>query len=111
MRSFYGCSAYKDKGCKFSINLTICSRPISTSHVKALLSEGKTPLIQGFKSPRTGKTFDACLKLEGGRAVFDFDSPRPARGPGASSAGFGVSSRQMPPAEENPFPPAFYDGQ
>ena len=111
MRSFYGCSAYKEKGCKFSINLTICSRPISTSHVKALLSEGKTPLIQGFKSPRTGKTFDARLKLEGGRAVFDFDSPRPLRQQNTSPSGFGVSSRQMPPAEENPFPPAFYDGQ
>ncbi|MBE6620315.1 MAG: DNA topoisomerase III [Ruminococcaceae bacterium] len=111
MRSFYGCSAYKEKGCKFSINLVICSRPISKSHVEALLTQGKTPLIQGFRSPRTGKTFDACLKLENGRAVFDFERTRQAPQRSAPPSGFGVSSRPAPPMEENPFPPAFYDGQ
>ena len=110
-RNFYGCAGYKENGCKFSINLVICSHPISTEHVRALLTEGKTPVISGFRSPRTGKTFDAALKLENGRAVFDFDRPRKA--PSAPSAPYysSASSRRQPPPEENPFPPSFYDGE
>jgi hypothetical protein len=110
-RNFYGCAGYKEKGCKFSINLNICSHPISTQHVQALLTEGKTPVISGFRSPRTGKSFDAALKMENGRAVFDFDRPRPTNTNRASRNNYaGYSSRSMPPPEENPFPPAFYDG-
>ena len=70
-RSFYGCSGYKD-GCKFSVNISICSRVISISMLNELIENGQTPLISGFVSPRTGKSFDASLKLENGRAVFDF---------------------------------------
>ena len=33
---------------------------------------GKTAKIQGFVSPRTGKQFDAALRLEGTQAKFDF---------------------------------------
>jgi hypothetical protein len=89
----------------------ICSHPISTDHVRALLTEGKTPVISGFRSPRTGKNFDAALKLENGRAVFDFDRPRKV--PSAPSAPYfsSASSRRQPPPEENPFPPSFYDGE
>ena len=110
-RNFYGCAGYKEKGCRFSINLSICSHPISTQHVQALLTEGKTPVISGFRSPRTGKAFDAALKLENGKAVFDFDRPRPANTNTAPRDRYvGYSSKNLPPPEENPFPPAFYDG-
>ncbi len=110
-RNFYGCSGYKEKGCKFSVNLTICGRAISTSHMQSLLNEGKTPLIEGFRSPRTGKLFDTALKLQDGRAVFDFDSPRPPRKSG-STPSYATSARNAPPPpEENPFPPAFFDGE
>ncbi len=67
----YGCSGYKD-GCKFSVNGIICSRVISLQNMQKLLSDGETYKIQGFVSPRTGKAFDAKLKLQDGRAVFDF---------------------------------------
>ena len=110
MRSFYGCAGYKEKGCKFSVNLVICGRSISKEHVKALLDEGKTSVIEGFRSPRTGKTFDAALKMENGRVVFDFDRDRPRTvQPSTTSAPVG-SYRNAPPPDENPFPPAFYDG-
>ena len=108
-RNFYGCTGYKDKGCKFSINLVICSHPISTLHVRSLLKDGKTPLISGFKSPRTGKTFDAALKLQDGRAVFDFEQSKYSKS--SSPTGITGSYRRQPPPEENPFPPVFYDGQ
>ena len=72
----YGCANYRE-GCKFTINAVICGRIISLSNVKLLLSEGRTSKIQGFQS-KNGKAFDAALKLENGRAVFDFDSPQPS---------------------------------
>lgn len=67
----YGCSGYKE-GCKFSVNSVICDRVISLANMKMLLETGKTAKIEGFVSKRTGKTFSASLKLENGKAVFDF---------------------------------------
>ncbi len=66
----YGCSGYKD-GCKFSVSGTICGRVISLANVRQLLSSGKTSKIEGFIS-KNGKSFSAALKMENGRAVFDF---------------------------------------
>ena len=66
----YGCRGYKE-GCKFSIHGVICSRVISIANVRKLLSEGRTAKIVGFIS-KNGKAFDAALRLENGRAVFDF---------------------------------------
>ena len=67
----YGCAAYKEKGCRFSINQSICGRVISPANVRLLLESGKTAKIQGFVG-KNGKSFDAALRLEDGRAVFDF---------------------------------------
>lgn len=67
----YGCSAYRE-GCKFSFGFNICGGVVSFENAKKLLSEGSTDVIEGFISKRTGKAFSARLKLEDGRAVFDF---------------------------------------
>ena len=40
--------------------------------MKLLLTAGKTSKIKGFVSKKTGKPFDAALRLENGKAVFDF---------------------------------------
>jgi hypothetical protein len=37
-----------------------------------MLENGRTSVIKGFVSARTGKSFDAALRLEGERCVFDF---------------------------------------
>lgn len=66
----YGCSGYAD-GCTFKVPLVICKRNISVSNVKLLLETGKTAKIEGFVSKK-GSLFDAVLKLDGGKAVFDF---------------------------------------
>ncbi len=71
-RSFYGCTGYRE-GCKFSVNTSICGRAISVANLKMLVETGRTAVIQGFVSGRTKKTFDAALKLENGKAVFDFE--------------------------------------
>ncbi len=69
----YGCRGYKN-GCKFSVNGIICGRVISLANMKMLLANGRTSKIRGFVSPRTKKSFDAALKLESGKAVFDFNN-------------------------------------
>ena len=67
----YGCKGYKD-GCKFSVGSVICNRVISFDNVKKLLENGKTEKIDGFISKKNGKSFDAFLKLENDKVVFDF---------------------------------------
>ena len=50
----------------------ICGRVISKENIRLLATTGRTAKIQGFVSPRTGRTFDAVLRLEGTQAKFDF---------------------------------------
>ncbi|MBQ7090411.1 MAG: topoisomerase C-terminal repeat-containing protein [Clostridia bacterium] len=66
----YGCLSYKE-GCKFRINGVICKRVIPISAARALLKEGKTQKLAGFTSKKN-TLFDASLKLEDGKVLFDF---------------------------------------
>lgn len=59
-----------ESGCKFFIG-KIAGLALKEDQVKQLLQSGKTDLIQGFIA-KTGMMFDASLKLEDGKAVFDF---------------------------------------
>ena len=68
----YGCSNFRN-GCKFSVSKSICQRTISISNVRMLLASGRTSKIQGFTS-KNGKSFDAYLKLDNGKVVFDFEN-------------------------------------
>lgn len=70
----YSCTGYKTNNCRFVVRNVICSRVISKDMVSKLITDGKTPKIDGFVSPKSGKTFSAALKLEEGRAVFDFNN-------------------------------------
>ena len=99
----YGCSSYREKGCRFSVREVICGRTISIAMMKLLLSEGQTGLIEGFVSPKSGRSFDASLKLSEGRAVFVFpDRPQAAPRPPAGE-GY-VPPPETPPYPENPLP-------
>lgn len=71
----YGCSNYKG-GCKFHVSAYICSRAISKRNVEMMLQSGRTSVIKGFVSSRTGKSFDGALKIENGKCVFDFPQNR-----------------------------------
>ncbi len=83
-RNFYGCSGYKD-GCRFSVNTQICSRAVSISNMRKLLQTGETGLIRGFISPKSGKTFDARLRLQDGKVIFDFSAPHTASATAATA--------------------------
>ncbi len=66
----YACTGYKE-GCKFRIPLSLCSRPITISAAKALLTDKRTAVMDGFIS-KNGKKFSAALKLDDDRVSFDF---------------------------------------
>lgn len=69
-RYAYGCKNYKK--CSFKINTNICGRMISKRNAELLLKDGITSKIEGFTS-KNGKSFDARLKLENGKIIFDFE--------------------------------------
>ncbi len=74
----YGCSNYKKDGtgCKFTIG-KIAGKDLNDAEVTALLTDKKTPVLKGFTG-KTGKPFDAALKLnEDNQVVFDFAEREP----------------------------------
>lgn len=68
-RYAYGCKDYKN--CSFKINTVICNRVISKRQAESLLNDGITSKINGFIS-KNGKSFDAKLKLDKYKVIFDF---------------------------------------
>ena len=66
----YGCIGYKD-GCDFRLGLTICKKTIPINEVARLLATGETANLRGFIS-KNGKSFEAKLSLQDGKAVFKF---------------------------------------
>jgi len=66
----YGCSGWRS-GCRFTIWKTIAGKKISIKTAQALLKQGRSPLLKGFES-KSGKSFDARLRLSGGEIRFDF---------------------------------------
>lgn len=73
----------------------LCGKVVDGALAGAILERGRSPLITGFKSPRTGKSFSAFLVLKGLRVEFEFpvDRPRKASGYRKPSAGGGTGER------------------
>lgn len=69
-RHSYSCANYKN-GCMFSIYGTLCGKELTENMVRYLLRDGRTTKLKGFKS-KAGKKFNAVLKLDNGKVVFDF---------------------------------------
>jgi DNA topoisomerase-3 len=80
----YGCSRYRE-GCSFTIWKVVAKKKLTEKQVTALLTQGRTGRLKGFKS-KAGKSFAAQLKLdEAFKVAFDFEpgpetkvAPRPA---------------------------------
>jgi len=68
----FSCSRWRD-GCSLTIWKTMSGKRISVRMAKALLRDGKTSILKGFKS-KSGQPFSARLKLHEGKVSFDFDS-------------------------------------
>ncbi len=67
----YGCIGYRE-GCEFRLGVTVCKKTIPINEVSRLLDTGSTAKMRGFIS-KNGKSFEARLALDGGKAVFKFD--------------------------------------
>lgn len=84
----------------FRISRTMLGKTLPEEDIKKLLDEGKTGLIKGFKSKRTGRLFDAFLILKkGGKIGFEFP-PRPAKKTAAKKAATKKTAEKK--AEEKP---------
>ncbi|WZO97069.1 DNA topoisomerase 3 [Isosphaeraceae bacterium EP7] len=66
----YGCSGWR-KGCKFAIWKSIAGKRITARMAQTLLRQGMTSVIKGFVS-KSGKPFEARLKLDAGEVHFEF---------------------------------------
>jgi DNA topoisomerase-3 len=71
----YGCSRYRD-GCGFAVWKTVAGVRLTKAQVRALLEQGGTGPIEGFKS-KSGRVFSAALRLgTDGRVEMDFGQKR-----------------------------------
>jgi len=84
--SAFQCDQMHLKKCTFRMGKFILKKQISRSDAARLLADGKTGLISGFVSARTGRSFKAFLVLqEGGKVGFEF-APRAEKKPSAKAA-------------------------
>lgn len=68
----FRCTGQKGE-CRFSIWKKIAGKTLGIRAVQALLKQGRTAVIKGFKS-KAGKPFEARLKVEDGEIRFDFEN-------------------------------------
>jgi DNA topoisomerase-3 len=71
----YSCSGYKDEPpCKFQVYSVIGGKKITETQVLMLLASGRTGIIKGFTGQKSGKVFDAALKIDREKkaVVYDF---------------------------------------
>lgn len=66
------------KTCDFRTGKIILQQEVSPEQTKKLLAEGKTDLLKGFVSKKTGRKFEAFLALKEGGVKFEF-VPRPPK--------------------------------
>lgn len=73
-------SQAEKKPCKFKAGKTILQQPVERAQVAKLLKGGKTDLMTGFVSSKTGRTFSAYLVVDdAGKVTFEF-APRENEG-------------------------------
>ncbi|WP_436868532.1 DNA topoisomerase III [Staphylococcus equorum] len=72
-KGFYGCTEYNN-GCGFTVPKKLLDKSISPQVVKVLCEKKKTNKLKGFKSKKSGKTFDCKLVLTNENKIqFNFD--------------------------------------
>ena len=71
--------------CKFRSGAVILQQTIDPEQFRKLLSAGKTELLKGFVSRKTGRKFEAFLVLKDGEVGFEF-APREAKSKTSRSA-------------------------
>ncbi|SOZ58608.1 DNA TOPOISOMERASE III [Cupriavidus taiwanensis] len=97
-------STTSPKSCDFTTGKIILQQEISREQIGKLLNEGKTDLLTGFKSSRTGRNFKAFLvKQPDGKIGFEFEAREPKAGAKtAAKAPAKAASRGTAEAEAAP---------
>ncbi len=72
--------------CEFGSGRVILRQEVAREQMAKLLAEGKTDLLTGFVSSRTGRSFKAFLVMKEGKVSFEFE-PRPDRKKADSAGG------------------------
>ncbi|HEY3763485.1 MAG TPA: DNA topoisomerase III [Verrucomicrobiae bacterium] len=80
-----------DKKCTFKTGKIILQQEMSPEQVKKMLETGKTDLLKGFVSKKTGRKFEAFLIVKDGGTAFEF-APREKKAGAKKTA----SSEPMP---------------
>jgi len=79
-------SVASPKTCDFTTGKIILQQEISREQVGKLLNDGRTDLLTGFKSSRTGRNFKAFLVRQAdGKIGFEFEAREPKSGAKASA--------------------------
>ncbi|AQV96112.1 DNA topoisomerase III [Cupriavidus necator] len=98
-------STTSPKSCDFTTGKIILQQEISREQIGKLLNEGKTDLLTGFKSSRTGRNFKAFLvKQPDGKIGFEFEVREPKAG--AKTAGKAPAKAASRGAAEDEAAPA-----
>jgi DNA topoisomerase-3 len=69
-----------DKTCTFQTGKIILQQEIDAAQVTKMLTTGKTDLLKGFVSKKTGRKFEAFLVIKDGGTAFEF-APRERKKP------------------------------
>jgi DNA topoisomerase-3 len=67
-KAAFGCSRFRED-CQFRVAFEWGGKALTETQLKQLLRRGETSVIKGFISAKTGKKYDAALKVEEGRVV------------------------------------------
>ena len=94
----YRCSGWQ-RGCPFVIWKTIAGKRIGARTAQALLHEGRSGVLKGFRS-KAGKPFEARLKLDQGDVLLDFGQHNPISLP----SGAGLRERSTGPTRASHTP-------
>lgn len=67
----------KDENCGLTVFRSIAKKELTDGQLNDLLMNGKTALIKGFVSSKTGNTFDAAVKFDADyKTIFQFDNSK-----------------------------------
>ena len=99
----FQCDQRAAKKCSVRIGKTILRKNLTRSDIAAMMKDGKTALLPGFVSARTGRSFKAFLVLkEDGKVGFEFA----AREPKAPGKGEAAKPAAKAPGKDKPAKPA-----
>lgn len=102
----YVCENYvaSPRSCDFRSGKVILQQEILPEQMRKLLNEGRTDLLTGFKSSRTGRNFKAFLvRQDDGKIGFEFEKKDPAaakKAPTRAAAKKAASAASAAPAKK-----------